>query len=64
MLSGIMLSNEVFSFLNIQSGLAFARLLHMAASYWGFILMSLASGVALEHFYRSSKEIAQAQTVQ
>lgn len=45
MLSGIMLSNEVFSFLNIQSGLAFARLLHMAASYWGFILMSLHLGL-------------------
>ena len=45
MVSGIMLSNHVFAFLNIESGMAFARLLHMAASHWGFILMVLHLGL-------------------
>ena len=45
MISGIMLSGHVFSFLNIRSGMSFARLLHMAASYWGFVLMALHLGL-------------------
>lgn len=43
--SGIMLSNYVFSFLNIRGGMSFARLLHMAASHWGFVLMALHLGL-------------------
>lgn len=35
MISGIMLSNHVFAFLNIRGGMSFARLTHMASSYWG-----------------------------
>ena len=45
MVSGIMLSNHVFAFLDIRSGLSFARLLHMAASYWGFVLMAAHLGL-------------------
>ncbi len=45
MVSGILLSNHVFAFLNIQGGLSFARLLHMAASHWGFVLMALHLGL-------------------
>lgn len=45
MVSGIMLSNHVFAFLDIHGGMSFARLLHMAASYWGFVLMSLHLGL-------------------
>lgn len=45
MVSGVMLSNHVFAFLNIHGGLSFARLLHMAASYWGFVLMALHLGL-------------------
>ena len=45
MVSGIMLSNHVFSFLNIHGGMSFARLLHMAASYWGFVLMAVHLGL-------------------
>lgn len=45
MVSGIMLSNHVFAFLNIRGGISFARMLHMAASYWGFILMALHLGL-------------------
>ena len=45
MISGIMLSNHVFAFLGIHGGMSFARLLHMASSYWGFVLMSLHLGI-------------------
>ena len=41
MVSGVMLSNHVFAFLPISGGMSFARLLHMASAYWGFVLMSL-----------------------
>lgn len=45
MVSGIMLSNHVFAFLGIQGGMSFARILHMAASYWGFVLMAAHLGM-------------------
>ena len=45
MVSGIMLSREVFAFLPIRGGMGFARILHMLAAYWGFILMSVHLGL-------------------
>lgn len=45
MVSGIMLSRHVFAFLDIHGGMSFARLLHMAASHWGFVLMALHLGM-------------------
>lgn len=45
MISGIMLSNYVFVFLNIHGGVSLARLLHMASSYWGFVVMALHLGI-------------------
>ncbi len=45
MISGIMMSRYVFSFLQIGSGMAFARKLHMLSAYWGFALMSLHLGM-------------------
>ena len=45
MVSGVMLSREVFAFLPIHGGMSFARLLHLAASYWGFVLMALHLGL-------------------
>ena len=45
MISGIILSRHVFAFLPISGGLSFARLLHMASSYWGFVLMALHLGL-------------------
>lgn len=45
MVSGTMLSNYVFAFLDIHRGMSFARLLHMAASYWGFVLMAFHLGL-------------------
>ena len=45
MVSGIILSRHVLSFLPISGGRAFARKLHMLASYWGLVLMSLHLGL-------------------
>ena len=42
--SGIMVSGYVFDFLSIQTGMIFARQLHMFSAYWGFILMSIHLG--------------------
>lgn len=43
--SGIVLSRHVFAFLPINGGMALARVLHLAGSYWGFVLMSLHLGL-------------------
>ena len=45
MVSGVMLSNHVFAFLDLHGGMSFARLTHMAASHWGFVLMALHLGM-------------------
>lgn len=45
MYSGIVMSRYVFSFLPIHGGMAVARRLHILASYWGFLLMSLHLGL-------------------
>lgn len=44
MISGIMISGHVFSFLNIQTTM-FARKLHMLSTSWGFILMAVHVGM-------------------
>ena len=45
MISGIILSNHIFSFLNIQGGLGFARIAHLLASHWYYLFMSLHIGL-------------------
>lgn len=45
MVSGIMLSRYVFSFLNIRTGISFARTAHMLCSHWGLVLMSVHIGL-------------------
>jgi len=45
MISGIMMSRHVFSFLPINDGMSFARKLHMLSAYWGLMLMSLHLGL-------------------
>lgn len=45
MVSGVILSREVFAFLPIQGGTAFARVLHMLSAYWGFVLMAAHLGL-------------------
>lgn len=45
MASGIMLSKYVFTGLPIQSGSPVARVGHMLASHWGFVLMAIHAGI-------------------
>lgn len=47
MISGIILSKQLFTFLNIQSGLGFARIAHLLSSHWYYLLMSLHIGLHL-----------------
>ena len=44
MVSGIMLSKHIFTFLGIQAGVSLMRTLHLLAAYWGFALMSFHAG--------------------
>ncbi len=43
--SGIVMSRYVFAALPISGPMATARRMHMAASYWGFVLMSFHLGM-------------------
>lgn len=43
--SGVLLSKHVFIFLQIENGSSWARITHLLASYWGFILMSIHLGL-------------------
>lgn len=43
--SGIVMSRHVFAPLSIHGPMATARSMHMAASYWGFVLMSFHLGM-------------------
>lgn len=45
LISGILMSRHVFAFLSIDGGISFARVLHLLASYWGFVLMSIHIGL-------------------
>ena len=45
MISGILLSRTVFSFLGIRGGQLTARTEHMLSAYWGFVFMSLHLGL-------------------
>ncbi len=45
MVSGIMMSGFVFSWLKISGGMILARQLHLFASYWGLIMMSVHLGL-------------------
>ena len=52
MISGVMLSNHVFSWLGIESGASFARTAHMLASHWYLVFVSLHIGLHLSLFIR------------
>ena len=43
--SGIVMSRHVFAALPIHGPMATARMMHLAASYWGFVLMSVHLGL-------------------
>ncbi len=68
MTSGVMMSRVVFSFLPTSGGMGLARLLHMAAAYWGFFLMSVHLGMhwamvmGMARKLRKHKDASKAQT--
>lgn len=43
--SSVVMSRYVFGFLEISGGMSLARRIHILASYWGFILMSIHLGL-------------------
>ena len=51
-ISGVMLSNHIFSWLGIESGASFARNAHMLASHWYLVFVSLHIGLHLSLFIR------------
>lgn len=52
MISGIILSNHIFTFLGIENGLGFARVAHLLASHWYYLFMSLHIGLHVEMIAR------------
>ena len=56
MISGIILSNHLFTFLGIEKGLGFARIAHLLASHWYYLFMSLHIGL---HVSMIANKIAQ-----
>jgi hypothetical protein len=57
MISGIILSQYIFTFFNIRGGISFARKLHMLLAYWGFLLISLHLGFHWRMFIGSIRKI-------
>lgn len=59
--SGIVMSRYVFAVFSIHGPMATARSMHMAAAYWGFVLMSLHLGLhwgmVIGMFHRLSKDM-------
>ncbi len=53
MISGIILSNQLFTFLNIQGGLGFARIAHLLASHWYYLFMSLHIGLHVGRLFQN-----------
>ena len=53
MISGIILSNQLFTFLNIQSGLGFARIAHLFSSHWYYLFMSLHIGLHMGRLFQN-----------
>lgn len=45
MTSGIMMSKHIFAFMDINSGMSYARLLHLSVSHWSFAIMSFHIGL-------------------
>ena len=53
MSSGIILSNHIFTFLNIQGGLGFARIAHLLASHWYYLFMSMHIGLHVGRLFQN-----------
>lgn len=61
MISGIMLSREVFGFLNLRAGMI-GRKLHMLSVSWGYVLISVHLGLHLRTLMNSFKSILSVKT--
>ena len=53
MISGIILSNHLFTFFNIQSGLGFARIAHLLSRHWYYLFMSLHIGLHMGRLFQN-----------
>ena len=53
MISGIILSNHLFTFLNIQGGLGFARIAHLLSSHWYYLFISLHIGLHMGRLFQN-----------
>ena len=53
MISGIILSKHLFTFLNIQGELGFARIAHLLASHWYYLFMSLHIGLHMGRLFQN-----------
>ncbi len=61
MISGIILSNHLFTFLGIEKGLGFARIAHLLASHWYYLFMSLHIGLHVGMISNKIKQKSQAE---
>lgn len=57
-ISGVMMSRHVFAFLGLNGGMALARQMHLAGSYWGFVLMSMHLGLHWNMIMSMARKIA------
>ena len=57
MISGIILSRHVFTFLPEHGGQSIARTVHMLCAYWGFVLMSLHLGLHWNMIVAMAKKV-------
>lgn len=57
MISGIMLSRHIFTFLSFDRGISYARTLHLLSAYWGFVLMSVHLGLHWNMVTRMAKKL-------
>lgn len=59
--SGVMMSKHIFVFLQIDSGIGSARIMHLLASYWGFVLMCIHVGLHWNMMLGMIKRTAQSE---
>lgn len=62
MISGIILSQSVFAFLNIHGGANIARNVHMLSAYWGFVLMGIHLGFHWNMFVKMTEKYFKQQS--
>lgn len=57
MISGLMMSKYVYGFLPVRGGISTARAIHLLASNWGYVLMSLHLGLHWNIFLKMIKKM-------